>query len=82
MAIILPFVSRQWGYSSYGYVVFPILFTSFFHVVLTHAGESFMVAKLVNTKTLDGFTLSVKELSSSKIDDNKDFDAHYIAIGK
>lgn len=41
-----------------------------------------MVAKFANTKTLDGFTLSVKELSSSKIDDSKDFDAHYIAIGK
>lgn len=72
----------QWGYSKYGHVVFPIQFTSFRQITLLHAGVSFMVPKESGNNSLDGFTLSVKNLSGDGIDAGQDYDAHYIAIGK
>lgn len=75
----------QWGYSLYGYVAFPIRFTSFRQIILLHAGKNFMIAKALEDDSLAGFTLSVKNLSGTGIDevDQESFyDAHYIAIGK
>ena len=58
---------RQWGYSKHGHVVFPIQFTSFRQITLSHAGVSFMIAKASEGNSLDGFTLSVKNLSEEEI---------------
>lgn len=73
---------RQWGYSRYGHVAFPIPFTSFYQLVLLHVGGKFAQAKALNLTALDGFTLSVKDLNSSNVDADSTYDAHYIAIGK
>ena len=81
----LALVSRQWGYSLYGYVAFPIQFTSFRQIALLHAGQNFMIAKAVEENSLDGFTLSVKDLTNpntNNVDADSFYDAHYIAIGK
>ena len=72
----------QWGYSLYGHVVFPIPFTSFYQLALSHIGGKFALAKASTLTALDGFTLSVKDSGSSKVDYDNTFDAHYIAIGK
>ena len=72
----------QWGYSRYGHVAFPITFTSFSQLVLSHAGGKFAIAKSSMGSQLDGFTLSVKDLASSNVDADSTYDAHYIAIGK
>lgn len=75
----------QWGYSRYGYVAFPIQFTSFRQIALLHAGQNFMIAKAVEDNSLDGFTLSVKNLTNpntNNVDVDSFYDAHYIAIGK
>lgn len=75
----------QWGYSLYGYVVFPIQFTSFRKIAIFHAGNNFMIAKALEDNSLNGFTLSVKNLSGpdiNEVDQEGFYDAHYIAIGK
>ena len=75
----------QWGYSLYGYVAFPIRFTSFRQITLLHAGKNFMIAKALEDDSLAGFTLSVKNLSGpdiNEVDQEGFYDAHYIAIGK
>lgn len=63
-------------------VVFPIPFTSFYQLVLSHIGGKFALAKASSLTALDGFTLSVKDLASSQVDADSTYDAHYIAIGK
>lgn len=72
----------QWGYSPYGYVAFPIRFTSFKQIIPVHAGTFFMIAKALEDNSLAGFTLSVKNLSDGGVDQGSFYDAHYIAIGK
>lgn len=76
---------RQWGYSRYGYVAFPIQFTSFRKIAILHAGNNFMIAKALEDNSLNGFTLSIKDLtepSTNAVDADGFYDAHYIAIGK
>lgn len=63
-------------------MAFPITFTSFSQLVLSHAGGKFAIAKSSRGNPLDGFTLSVKDLASSNVDADSTYDAHYIAIGK
>ena len=44
-----------------------------------------MIAKAVEENSLDGFTLSVKDLenpNNNNVDADSFYDAHYIAIGK
>ena len=44
-----------------------------------------MIAKAVEENSLDGFTLSVKNLTNpntNNVDVDSFYDAHYIAIGK
>ena len=64
----------------YGYVKFPIAFTTFRKIILTHQGSVFMVAKFAEKSDNNGFTLSVRDLAGGT-DANKDYDAQYIAIG-
>lgn len=65
----------QWGKNMHGWVPFPISFTNFRVLVMTHQGLTFMPAKPRENNSLSGFTLDV--------DNNKDasFDAQWIAIG-
>ena len=71
----------QWGYSSYGYVKFPIAFTAFRRVLLTHQGSAFMIARFTEYADNNGFTLSVTDLNGdANVAEN--YDAQYLAIGK
>lgn len=75
----------QWGYSLYGYVVFPIQFTSFRKIAIFHTGNNFMIAKALEDNSLNGFTISIKDLtepSNNAVDADRFYDADYIAIGK
>ena len=72
---------EQWGSSSYGYVKFPIAFTAFRRVLLTHQGSNFMIAKITEYSDNNGFTLSVTDLNGG-VDVVKSYDAQYLAIGK
>ena len=74
-------VSRQWGYSSYGYVKFPIAFTAFRRVLLTHQGSAFMIVKFTEFINNNGFTLSVADLNGG-VNVAESYDAQYLAIGK
>ena len=71
----------QWGSSNYGYVTFPIAFTAFRRVLLTHQGSSFMIAKVTEYGDNNGFTLSVTDLNGG-VDVAESYDAQYLAIGK
>lgn len=71
----------QWGASSYGYVKFPIAFTAFRLVLLTHQGSSFMIAKAKEFVDNNGFTLSVTDLNGG-VNINQSYDAQYLAIGR
>lgn len=71
----------QWGCSSYGYVKFPIAFTAFRLVLLTHQGSSFMIAKATEYADNDGFTLSVTDLNGG-VNATQNYDAQYLAIGR
>ena len=71
----------QWGVSIYGYVKFPIAFTAFHRVLLTHQGSNFMVAKYAEYYDNNGFTLSVADLSGG-VNVSEGYDAQYLAIGK
>ena len=75
------FLSEQWGSSNYGYVTFPIAFTAFRRVLLTHQGSSFMIAKVTEYGDNNGFTLSVTDLNGG-VDVAESYDAQYLAIGK
>lgn len=71
----------QWGSSSYGYIKFPIAFTAFRRVLLTHQGSTFMIAKVTEFVDNDGFTLSVTDLNGG-VNVSQDYDAQYLVIGK
>lgn len=66
----------QWGKNVYGFVPFPILFTSFRILVMTHQGSTFMQAKPRENNSLSGFTLDVGDNS------NESCDAQWISIGR
>ena len=72
---------RQWGASNYGYVKFPIAFTAFRMILLTHQGSSFMITKFTESDDNNGFTLSVRDLNGG-VDVSGGYDAQYLAIGK
>lgn len=78
--LFLPTV-EQWGCSSYGYVKFPIAFTAFRRVLLTHQGSAFMIAKFTEYADNNGFTLSVTGLNGD-VNVAENYDAQYLAIGK
>lgn len=71
----------QWGDSGHGYVKFPIAFTTFRKILLTHQGSSFMIAKYAEYYDNNGFTLSVRDMGGG-VDGTGDYDAQYLAIGK
>ena len=71
----------QWGSSIHGYVKFPIAFTAFRLVLLTHQGSAFMIAKFTEYDDNNGFTLSVADLNGG-VDVSSSYDAQYLAIGK
>lgn len=81
MLITFLLVSRQWGCSRYGYVKFPIAFTAFRRVLLTHQGSAFMIAKFTEYTDNNGFTLSVTDLNGD-VNVAENYDAQYLAIGK
>ena len=66
----------QWGKNMYGFVPFPISFTSFRILVMTHQGSVFMQAKPREINSLSGFTLDVDDNS------NKACDAQWVSIGR
>ena len=72
---------RQWGSSRYGYVKFPIAFTAFRRVLLTHQGSTFMIVKFAEYTNNNGFTLSVADLNGG-VNAAESYDAQYLAIGK
>lgn len=78
---ILLLRSKQWGHSVYGYVKFPIAFTAFRRVLLTHQGSAFMIAKFTEFIDNNGFTLSVADLNGG-VNVEGSYDAQYLAIGK
>ena len=80
-AILSCWAYRQWGYSRYGYVKFPIAFTAFRRVLLTHQGSAFMIAKFTEYIDNNGFTLSVADLNGG-VNVAESYDAQYLAIGK
>lgn len=71
----------QWGYSVYGYVKFPIAFTAFRRVLLTHQGSAFMITKFTESTDNNGFTLSVRDMGGN-VNVTQDYDTQYLAIGK
>lgn len=75
------YANKQWGSSDYGYVKFPIAFTAFRRVLLTHQGSAFMIAKFTESINNNGFTLSVADLNGG-VNVAKGYDAQYLAIGK
>ena len=72
---------QQWGNSDYGYVKFPIAFTAFRRILLTHQGSAFMIAKFAEYIDNNGFTLSVADLNGG-VNAAESYDAQYLAIGK
>ena len=74
-------IPLQWGASSYGYVAFPISFTTFRKIMLTHQGSSFMIPKFYEYYGNEGFTLSVRDMDGG-IDLHTEYDSQWVAIGK
>jgi hypothetical protein len=74
-------IPLQWGGSSYGYVAFPISFTTFRKIMLTHQGAAFMIVKFNESYNNDGFTLSVRDMDGG-IDIQTGYDSQWFAIGK
>ena len=73
--------TEQWGVSSYGYVAFPISFTTFRMIMLTHQGAAFMIVKSNEYDDNKGFTLSVRDMDGG-IDIHTGYDSQWVAIGK
>lgn len=73
--------TEQWGVSSHGYVAFPISFTTFRRIMLTHQGDAFMIVKFKESVNNDGFTLSVRDIDGG-IDIQPGYDSQWVAIGK
>lgn len=71
----------QWGKNSYGWITFPVSFTSTRCIVSTHQGSVFMLSKTNENNSLNGVTLSVYSPSNGKIDADNTFDAQWIATG-
>ena len=74
-------INRQWGSSYYGYVKFPIAFTAFRRILLTHQGSDFMITKFKEATDNNGFTLSVRDMGGD-VNVTQNYDAQYLAIGK
>lgn len=65
----------QWGANLHGWVIFPIPFSQFRRLVTNHQGIVFMDSKAVESHSLSGFTLDVRNNNDSSED------AQWIAIG-
>ena len=65
----------QWGVNVHGWITFPITYTKFRSIVLTHQGNNFMSVKFREANSLNGFTLDVDDNSSINND------AQWMAIG-
>ena len=65
----------QWGANLHGWVIFPIPFSQFRRLVTNHQGKVFMDSKAVESNSLSGFTLDVRNNNDSSED------AQWIAIG-
>lgn len=65
----------QWGANVHGWVTFPVTYSAFRRIVLSHQGARFMDARCVEYDTLSGFTLEVGNNSGTSED------AQWIAIG-
>lgn len=66
---------KQWGANLHGWVIFPIPFSQFRRLVTNHQGKVFMDSKAVESNSLSGFTLDVRNNNDSSED------AQWIAIG-
>lgn len=66
---------EQWGNSTYGWVSFPIMFTSYRLIITNHQGTAFYDSKPRESDTLGGFTLDVGS------NNDVSMDAYWIAIG-
>ena len=66
---------QQWGANLHGWVIFPIPFSQFRRLVTNHQGKVFMDSKAVESNSLSGFTLDVRNNNDSSED------AQWIAIG-
>lgn len=66
---------EQWGANLHGWVIFPIPFSQFRRLVTNHQGKVFMDSKAVESNSLSGFTLDVRNNNDSSED------AQWIAIG-
>lgn len=67
--------NKQWGANLHGWVIFPIPFSQFRRLVTNHQGIVFMDSKAVESHSLSGFTLDVRNNNDSSED------AQWIAIG-
>ena len=68
-------LQQQWGANLHGWVIFPIPFSQFRRLVTNHQGIVFMDSKAVESHSLSGFTLDVRNNNDSSED------AQWIAIG-
>lgn len=65
----------QWGKSIHGWVAFPVAFSKHRVLCVNHQGQRFMMTKVVEYNSLDGFTLDVEN------NDGISNDAQWIAVG-
>ena len=65
----------QWGANIYGWVAFPVTFTTYRRIITNHQGVQFMNSGVEEYDSLTGFTLNVENNTST------DNDAQWIAIG-
>lgn len=63
-------------------VSLPIAFQRWGRVILSHNGANFMLPKSDRDIVTNGFTLSVKNIDTGKIDIDNFADANWLAIGK
>lgn len=73
--IILLLEFRQWGANIYGWVAFPVTFTTYRRIITNHQGVQFMNSRVEEYDSLTGFTLNVENNTSTNND------AQWIAIG-
>lgn len=66
---------KQWGKSIHGWVAFPVAFSKHRVLCVNHQGQRFMMTKVVEYNSLDGFTLDVEN------NDGISNDAQWIAVG-
>ena len=65
----------QWGKSIHGWVAFPVAFSKHRVLCVNHQGQRFMMTKVVEYNSLDGFTLDVENNAGISND------AQWIAVG-